>query len=123
MKSMGTLPRSASRRSRRLVAHRICCSTLAQEHIVRGVGRAGEGAGLVARPFKLSTPGIDPLHCRDAREDSTAAPGNHLKLQPGNIVRRRTGNVANSLADHGAAIVVLPARSGIVTADGLAIEQ
>ncbi len=58
-----------------------------------------------------------------AAEDAAAAPGNHVKFEPGDIVRRRARGAAGNLADHGTAVAVLPGRSGIVTADGLAFGQ
>src|SRR5262245_15529332 len=47
----------------------------------------------------------------------------HLELEPGNIARRLARDVGDRLADHGAAVGVLPVRPGIVTADGFAVEQ
>src|SRR5664279_5282237 len=96
---------------------------LAQEHILRGIGRAAGGAGLVTGAVKLSALGVDPLHCGDAGEDTAATLGNYTELEPGNIVRRSTRRAAGDLADHGAAVIVLPIRPGIMPADGLAIEQ
>src|SRR6202158_4165532 len=98
-------------------------STLAQEHVIRRVGRAAIGAGGVAGPLQLSALGMDPLHGGGSGEYAAAAMGNHLELQPGNIVRRRAGSAAGDLSDHGAAVAMLPVRSGIVAGDGLAIGQ
>ena len=53
-------------------------STLAQEHVIRGVGRAFEAAGLVAGAFELAALGVDPLHRRDSGKDAAAARGSHL---------------------------------------------
>src|SRR5947209_361905 len=93
-------------------------STLAQEHIIRGVGRALEGAGLVARPFELAALRVEPLHRRDCGENAAAAPGSHVEFQPRDIVRPGARGVADGLADHGAAVGMFPGRSGIMTADG-----
>ena len=65
--------------------------------------------------------GIDPLHRGDGRQHAAAAAGGHLELEPGDVAGRRARRVADDLADHGAAVAVLPARTGIVPADGLAV--
>src|SRR5204862_3125223 len=98
-------------------------STLTQEDVVRRIRHAAEGAGCVAGAVELPAPCIDPLYGGDAAENAAAAPGNHFKLQPGNIVLRRARCVAGSLPDYGAAVAVFPVRSGIVTADGFAVDQ
>src|ERR1700687_302237 len=108
---------------RRAAFTTLCCSTLAQKHVVGGVGRAAEGAGAVARALQLSALCIDPLYGRDAGEDAAAAPGNYVELQPGNIVRRCARGAAGNFSDHGAPVAMLPVWSGIVMADGLAVDQ
>jgi hypothetical protein len=65
--------------------------------------------------------GIDPLHRGDRGQHAAAAAGGHLELQPGDVACRGAGGIADHLADDGAAIAVLPARTGIVPADGLAV--
>src|SRR5262245_66520632 len=67
--------------------------------------------------------GVDPLHRGDAREQARAAMGRHLELEPGNIARRLARDVGDRLADHGAAVGVLPVRPGIMAPDGFAVEQ
>src|SRR5439155_13126774 len=89
-------------------------SALAQEHVVRGVGHAFIGARLVASAIELSTHRVDPLHCRHRTENAAAAPGSHSELQPGNVVRDHPRGGADDLADHRAAVAVLPVRSGIM---------
>src|ERR1019366_6843506 len=98
-------------------------SALAQEHVLRGVRRALEAADLVAGAFELAALGVDPLHRRDPRQDTAAAPGGHLELEPGDIIRGRARGIADGLADHGAAVAVLPVRPGIVPADRFAIDD
>src|ERR1700738_5380119 len=66
--------------------------------------------------------GVDPLHGRDARERAASAVVRHFELEPGNIVRGLAGSIARGLCTHGAAVDMLPVRSGIVTSDGLAVE-
>src|ERR1700738_995893 len=66
---------------------------------------------------------VDPLHGRDARERAASAVVRHFELEPGNIVRRLAGSIARGLCSHGAAVDMLPVRAGIVTSDGLAVEQ
>ena len=82
-----------------------------------------EGAGLVAGTGMHAAPGIDPLHRRDSRQHAAAAMRRHLELEPGDIARRLARNVGDRFADHGAAVDVLPVRTGIVAPDGFAIEQ
>ena len=52
-------------------------SALAQEHVVRGVGRVAPGARLVAVTLKFATRRVDPLHRGYAGEDAGAAPVVH----------------------------------------------
>src|SRR3954454_18635094 len=94
-------------------------SALAQEHVVRGVGRVAIAAGLVALALELAARRVDSLHRGDAREDSGAASGGHSQLQPGDIVRRSTRRIADRLADNGAGVDMLPVWSVVVPADGL----
>src|SRR5436309_11419465 len=96
---------------------------LFQEHVVRGVGRALEAAGLVASTLELAACRVDPLHRGDARQDAAAAVGNHLKLQPWNVAVGGTRRIADGLADHCAAVAVLPVGTGVMTADRLAVDQ
>ena len=98
-------------------------SALAQEHVVCGVGRVAIAAGLFALALEFAARRIDPLHRGDTGEDAGAAPGGHGQLQPGDIVRRGAGGVADRLADDGARVDVFPVRPRIVPADGLAVEQ
>src|SRR5216683_3027415 len=121
--SIGDVQRCSGRLAGQALSLRPCRSALAQEHIVGGVGRALEGAGLVAGSLKLAAYRVDPLHRGGGGEDAAAAVGNHLELEPGNIVRCRARSVTGGLADRGAAIAVFPVRSGIVAADGLAVDQ
>src|SRR5437588_6238210 len=53
------------------ISHRALA--LAQEHVFRGVGRALEAAGLVARTVELAADRVDSLHGGDAFEDAAAA--------------------------------------------------
>src|SRR5262245_19642613 len=46
-----------------------------------------------------------------------------VELEPGNIARRLARHVGDRLADHRAAVDVLPVRPGIVAPDGFAVEQ
>src|SRR3954451_17114707 len=93
-------------------------SALAQEHVVRGVGRVAPGAGLVALALELAAGRVDSLHRGDAREDSGAASGRHGQLQPGDIARRGARGVTDRLADDRAGVDVFPVRSVVVPADG-----
>src|SRR5262245_47614128 len=61
--------------------------TLAKEHVVRGIGCAEEGAGLVAGPAQHAARGVDPLDGDRAREHAVAALRRHFKLEPGNVLR------------------------------------
>src|SRR5258707_12734586 len=61
---------------------------LAQEDVIGGVGRAVEGAGLIAGAAVDATLGVDPLHRRDPRQRAAAAMRRHLELEPGDIARR-----------------------------------
>src|SRR3954454_17287695 len=97
-------------------------SALAQEHVVRGVGRVAPGAGLVALAFELAARRVDQLDRGDAREDSGAASGVHGQFQPRDVVRRSTRRVTDGLADDRAGVDVFPVRSVVVPADGLAVE-
>src|SRR6202042_3272859 len=96
---------------------------LAQEYVVGRIGSRFERACPVAGALDLATLGIDPLHGADAAESAVAARGRHLKLQPRNIVCHHAGRAANDFADHGAAVHMLPVRSGIVPADRLAADD
>src|SRR5580698_10594023 len=98
-------------------------SALLQKHILRRIGRRLEAAGLVAGAVELAALGVDPLHGGDAGQDAAATRGGYLKLQPGDVVSRGARRVAGGLADHSAAVDVLPVRPGIVAADGLAVDQ
>src|SRR5262245_18484377 len=82
-----------------------------------------EGAGLIASAGMDAALGVDPLHRRDARQQARAATRRHLELEPGNIAWRLARDVGDCLADHGAAVGVLPVRPGIVAPDGFAVEQ
>src|SRR6516165_10998356 len=82
-----------------------------------------ERAGLIAGAGMDATAGVDPLHRGDARQQARAAMRRHLELEPRNIARRLARDVGDRLADHGAAVGVLPVRSGIVAPDGFAVEQ
>src|SRR6202158_386516 len=108
---------------RRAAFTTLCCSTLAQKHVVGGVGRAAEGAGAVARALQLSALCIDPLYGRDAGEDAAAAPGNYVELEPGDIAWCRARGAGGHFADHGAPVAMLPVWCGIVMAAGLTIDQ
>src|SRR5437870_12995264 len=98
-------------------------STLAQEYVIGRVGHAFIGACLVAGAIELSTHRVDPLHCRRRTEGTAAAPGSHCELQPGNVVRDGAWGRADDLADHRAAVDVLPVRSGIMPTDRLAVQK
>src|SRR5262249_60152997 len=93
------------------------------ERVVGGVRRAMEGAGLIAGAGMDAALGVDPLHRGDARQQARAAMRRHLELEPGDIARRLARNVGGRLADYGAAVGVLPVRSGVVASDGFAVEQ
>src|SRR5579863_5599894 len=88
----------------------ISSSALLQKHIFRRIGRRLERARLVAGALELAAFGVDPLHGGDAGQDAAAARGDHLQLQPGNIVGRSPWRAARDLADHGAAVDVFPVR-------------
>src|SRR3954452_21968528 len=98
-------------------------SAFLQEDVVGRIGRALEIAGLVARTLELAAMGVDALNRRNRREDAAAPVGRHFQFQPGNVARGGTRGVAGGLGGHGAAVGMLPVRSGIVTADRLALRQ
>src|SRR3954467_3163674 len=98
-------------------------SALAQEHVIGRVGDAFIGAWLVAGAVEPSTRRVDPLHGRRRTENTVAAPGSHSELQPGNVVRDGAWGRADDLADHRAAVAVLPVRPGIMPADRLAVRK
>ena len=82
-----------------------------------------KGARLLAGAGVDAAAGVDPLHRRDARQRAAAAMRRYLELEPGDIARRLAGDVGDRLADHRAAVEMLPIRPGIVTSDGFAVEQ
>src|SRR5205823_14993747 len=96
-------------------------SAFLQKYVVRRVGRAVQGAGLVAGAGEHAARGVDALHGGDARERAAAALRRHLELEPGNVVGGLARRVAGGLRGDRAAVHVLPARPGIVAADGLAV--
>src|SRR5882762_10586845 len=98
-------------------------SALPQKNVVGRVGRAEECAGLLARPIMAAAHRIDALHGGDARECAAAAAGDNLELEPGNILRCCARRIAGGLADDGAAVRVLPARSRVMAPDGLAVRE
>src|SRR5204863_7906071 len=67
--------------------------------------------------------GVNPLHRRHAGERTAAATRNHLELEQRDVLWRCAGRVGGDLADDRAAIHMLPVRSGVVTADGLAVQD
>ncbi len=67
--------------------------------------------------------GVDPLDSRDGRQNTVAAAFDHFELEPGNVAGGRRRGAGAELADHGAAVDVLPVRPYKVAADGLAVEE
>ena len=67
--------------------------------------------------------GVDPLHGGDIRERPASAAVHDVELEPGNIVHRRAGRVANRHAGDGAAVPMLPGWSGVMAADRLVVEK
>lgn len=51
---------------------------------------------------------VDPLHGGDIRKCPASAAVHDLQLEPGNVVHRRAGRVADRLAGDGAAVPMLP---------------
>lgn len=67
--------------------------------------------------------GVDALNRGNGREDAAAAVGGHSQLKPGNVGGSGTRRIAGGLGGHGAAVGMLPVRSGIVPADRLALGE
>ena len=59
-------------RSAKMSAAPVRLPALLEKDVIRRVGRAVEGAGLVARAGVDAALGVDPLHCRHAREHALA---------------------------------------------------
>src|ERR1700756_1337007 len=66
---------------------------------------------------------VDPLHGGDIRKRPASAAVHDVQLEPGNVVRRRAGRVADRLAGHGAAIPMLPGWPGVMAANRLVIDK
>src|SRR2546430_14790282 len=116
MKSMGNLRRLASRAL--ATPH---CSTLAQEHVIRGVWHATAVARPVARVVELPADRIDALYRRDVRKH--AAAGNHIEFEPGDVICRRARGAGGDPPDHRAAVAQLPGRAGKMAADNLVVRN
>src|SRR2546430_17332227 len=94
MKSMGNLRRLASRAL--ATPH---CSTLAQEHVIRGVWHAVAVARPVARVVELPADRINALYRGDVRKHAAAAPGNYIEFEPGDVVCRRARRAGDSRSE------------------------
>src|SRR5262249_26070189 len=66
---------------------------------------------------------VESLHGRDICDRPPTAVADDVQLEPGNIIRRRAGRVADHLACHGAAVRILPGRTSVMTPDRLAVEE
>src|SRR5437016_2493953 len=71
---------------------------LAQEHVIRGIGDAAEGAGLLARALRRSAAGVEALDRRHVGEGAFALTFRHVELQPRDVVRRRASRADRNLA-------------------------
>src|SRR5262245_59904367 len=96
---------------------------LAQGHVVGRVGRAVEGAGLVASAAHDAAHGVDALDGRRRRKDAAAAARRYFELEPGDVARGLAGRVGEHLAGDAAAVDVIPVRAGVVAADRLAVDE
>src|SRR5439155_5470753 len=81
---------------------------LAQEYVIRGIGDAAEGAGLLARALRRSAAGVEALDGRHVGEGAFALTFRHVELQQGDVVRRRASRTDGNLAPHGAFVGELP---------------
>jgi hypothetical protein len=97
-------------------------STLAQEDISGGIRNAGKVASMVARTLQDPAMGVEPLHSADICERPAAAVVHDVELEPGNVICSRAGRIADRLASHGAAVRVLPGRTGVMPPDRLVVE-
>jgi hypothetical protein len=108
----------------RLVAPWLCgLFAFAEEDVICGIGDAAKSAGLIARALGGAPVGVDPLHGGDIRERPASAAVHDVQLEPGDVVRRRAGRVADRLADDGAAVPMLPGWSGVMATDRLVVEK
>ena len=97
--------------------------TLAQEDISGGIRNAGKVASMVARTLQDPAMGVEPLHSAAICKRPAAAVVHDIELQPGNVIRSCTGRIADRLAYHGAAVHVLPGRTGVMPPDRLVVED
>src|SRR6516225_4518765 len=77
---------------------------------------------MVARTLQDPAMSVEPLHSADICERPAAAVGHDVELEPGNVICSRTGRIAYRLASHGAAVRVLPGRTGVMPPDRLVVE-
>src|SRR5262245_11365246 len=97
---------------------------LAEEHVVRGVGDAQVRASLVAGALRGGAAlGVDALDCRHAGKQPRAASLRDLELEPRDVFGRGARRPPRDLAHYSAAVAVLPARSRVVAAHRLAVEE
>src|SRR5262249_28353300 len=97
-------------------------STFAQEDVSGGIRNVGKVASMVARTLQAPAVGVEPLHSADICERPAAAVVHDVELEPGNVICCRAGRIADRLASHGAAVHVLPGRTGVMPPDRLVVE-